>query len=102
MLQKGGNGRHLGIHLQTGGRDQQITGQQVRSWQKRNKKEGGLGMMKRILFVLVVVLAFVAAIPVQAADFPEKEVQIIIPWAPGGATDLIFRAPVSYTHLTLP
>jgi tripartite-type tricarboxylate transporter receptor subunit TctC len=54
-------------------------------------------MMKRILFVLVVVLAFVAAIPVQAADFPEKEVQIIIPWAPGGATDLVFRALAAST-----
>ena len=29
---------------------------------------------------------------VQAAEFPSKEVQIIIPWAAGGATDLIFRA----------
>jgi tripartite-type tricarboxylate transporter receptor subunit TctC len=54
-------------------------------------------MMKRILFVSVVVLAFVAAIPVQAADFPEKEVQIIIPWAPGGATDLVFRALAAST-----
>ncbi|HQK89248.1 MAG TPA: tripartite tricarboxylate transporter substrate-binding protein [Acidobacteriota bacterium] len=27
-----------------------------------------------------------------AAEFPAKEVQIIIPWAPGGATDLVFRA----------
>jgi tripartite-type tricarboxylate transporter receptor subunit TctC len=55
-------------------------------------------MMKRILFVLVVVLAFIAAIPVQAAGFPEKEVQIIIPWAPGGATDLIFRALAAATE----
>jgi tripartite-type tricarboxylate transporter receptor subunit TctC len=42
-----------------------------------------------LVFVLLV-LPFLAA-PVQAA-FPEKEVQIIIPWAPGGATDLVFRA----------
>ena len=55
-------------------------------------------MMKRILFVLVVVMAFIAAIPVQAAGFPEKEVQIIIPWAPGGATDLIFRAVAAATE----
>ena len=53
--------------------------------------------MKRILFVLVVVLAFIAAIPVQAAGFPEKEIQIIIPWAPGGATDLVFRALAAST-----
>lgn len=54
--------------------------------------------MKRILFVLVVVLAFIAAIPVQAAGFPEKEIQIIIPWAPGGATDLVFRALAASTE----
>ena len=55
-------------------------------------------MMKRILFVLVVVMAFIAAIPVQAAGFPEKEVQIIIPWAAGGATDLIFRSLAASTE----
>jgi tripartite-type tricarboxylate transporter receptor subunit TctC len=49
-------------------------------------------MMKRVLCVLVILAAFVAAAPAQAAGFPEKEVQIIIPWAPGGATDLVFRA----------
>ena len=41
-----------------------------------------------ILFFLVLSLT----LPVQAAEFPTKEVQIIIPWAAGGATDLIFRA----------
>jgi tripartite-type tricarboxylate transporter receptor subunit TctC len=55
-------------------------------------------MLKRIFCVLAVVLTFLAAIPVQAADFPEKEVQIIIPWAPGGATDLIFRALAASTE----
>jgi tripartite-type tricarboxylate transporter receptor subunit TctC len=49
-------------------------------------------MLKKMFFVLAVVLACTAPIPVQAADFPEKEVSIIIPWAPGGATDLVFRA----------
>jgi tripartite-type tricarboxylate transporter receptor subunit TctC len=32
-----------------------------------------------------------------AAEFPTKEVQIIIPWAAGGATDLIFRALAATT-----
>ena len=41
---------------------------------------------------MAVVLTCIAAVPVYAADFPEKEVSIIIPWAAGGATDLIFRA----------
>jgi len=35
--------------------------------------------------------------PGQAADFPTKEVQIIIPWAAGGATDLVFRALAAST-----
>lgn len=30
--------------------------------------------------------------PAHAQQFPAKEVQIIVPYAPGGATDLIFRA----------
>jgi len=48
-------------------------------------------MLKRLSTILIVL--FVAgSIPVQAADFPTKEVQVIIPWAAGGATDLIFRA----------
>jgi len=41
-----------------------------------------------------ILIAFLLALsmPIHAADFPTKEVQIIIPWAAGGATDLIFRA----------
>jgi tripartite-type tricarboxylate transporter receptor subunit TctC len=35
--------------------------------------------------------------PIHAAEFPTKEVQIIIPWAAGGATDLIFRALAATT-----
>jgi tripartite-type tricarboxylate transporter receptor subunit TctC len=37
------------------------------------------------------------AVPLPAAEFPTKEVQIIIPWAAGGATDLIFRALAATT-----
>ena len=55
-------------------------------------------MMKRMFCVLVVLVAFIAAAPAQSATFPEKEVQIIIPWAPGGATDLIFRALAASTE----
>ncbi len=36
-------------------------------------------------------------IPLHAAEFPTKEVQIIIPYAAGGATDLIFRALAATT-----
>jgi len=55
-------------------------------------------MLRRVFCVLAVFTMFLVAIPVQAADFPEREVQIIIPWAPGGATDLIFRALAASTE----
>src|SRR5512136_3357638 len=48
-------------------------------------------MLKKA-FMIMCVFCFMAVLPIQAADFPTKEVQIIIPWAAGGATDLIFRA----------
>lgn len=42
----------------------------------------------------MVILATVCGLagPSMAQQFPAKEVQIVIPYAPGGATDLIFRA----------
>lgn len=48
-----------------------------------------------VILGLVLALAFVAA--GQAAEFPTKEVQIVIPWAAGGATDLVFRALAAST-----
>lgn len=45
----------------------------------------------RYILSLATVLGL-AAPPLLAADFPTKEVQIIIPYAAGGATDLVFRA----------
>src|SRR5512139_4079914 len=53
-------------------------------------------MLKRILIVSLILSCFIA-MPLQAAEFPTKEVQIIIPWAAGGATDLIFRALAATT-----
>jgi tripartite-type tricarboxylate transporter receptor subunit TctC len=49
-------------------------------------------MMKRRFWLLGVLFSCLVLSPVAAADFPTKEVQILIPWAAGGATDLIFRA----------
>lgn len=54
-------------------------------------------MFKRVIPILLVILGLIAAIPIYAAEFPTKEVQIIIPWAAGGATDLIFRALAATT-----
>jgi tripartite-type tricarboxylate transporter receptor subunit TctC len=48
-------------------------------------------MLKKIIPMLLTLFVF-AVMPAQGAQFPEKEVQIIIPWSAGGATDLIFRA----------
>jgi len=45
----------------------------------------------------LVIFSLIVAIPIHAAEFPTKEVQIIIPWAAGGATDLIFRALAATT-----
>ena len=53
-------------------------------------------MFKRIISILFV-LSLILTMPIHAAEFPTKEVQIIIPWAAGGATDLIFRALAATT-----
>ena len=52
-------------------------------------------MFKKIFFILLTLA--VGAVPLYGAEFPTKEVQIIIPWAAGGATDLIFRALAATT-----
>ncbi len=53
-------------------------------------------MVKQILTILFI-LSLIGITPVQSAEFPTKEVQIIIPYAAGGATDLIFRALAATT-----
>lgn len=47
---------------------------------------------KSLRISLIALFILVMGGPLPAADFPAKEVQIIIPWSAGGATDLIFRA----------
>jgi tripartite-type tricarboxylate transporter receptor subunit TctC len=54
-------------------------------------------MSKKTLTGMFLVLVLFISVPLHAADFPAKEVQIIIPWAAGGATDLIFRALAATT-----
>lgn len=48
-------------------------------------------MAKKMVSILFV-FSLIMVMPLHGAEFPAKEVQIIIPWAAGGATDLIFRA----------
>jgi len=52
----------------------------------------------KLISVLVAVFVIAWGYPILAADFPTKEVQIIVPWAAGGATDLIFRALAAPTE----
>ncbi len=54
-------------------------------------------MLRKVIIGLFVTLVLLMSVPLQAAEFPTKEVQIIIPWAAGGATDLIFRALAATT-----
>lgn len=53
--------------------------------------------IRRLIFPLIVLSVLGTGGSVGAAEFPTKEVQIIVPWAPGGATDLIFRALAAST-----
>jgi len=55
-------------------------------------------MFKKILFTLCVTLVGVA--PVQAA-WPERTVTLIVPWAPGGSTDILARMLSDYLTRSL-
>jgi tripartite-type tricarboxylate transporter receptor subunit TctC len=59
--------------------------------------KGGRAMLRKVIIGLFVTLFLLMSVTVHAADFPTKEVQIIIPWSAGGATDLIFRALAATT-----
>jgi tripartite-type tricarboxylate transporter receptor subunit TctC len=48
--------------------------------------------MYLMLFSALLTIFLAVGSPAAAAGFPEKEIQIIVPYAAGGATDLIFRA----------
>src|SRR5512136_1752852 len=60
-------------------------------------QKGGRAMLRKVIIGLFLAFIFFMSVPAHAADFPTKEVQIIIPWAAGGATDLIFRALAATT-----
>src|SRR5512136_3416806 len=54
-------------------------------------------MLRKVIIGLFLAFVLLLNVPLQAAEFPTKEVQIIIPWAAGGATDLVFRALAAST-----
>ena len=54
-------------------------------------------MKRKIFWGIFLVFVLGGLLPLQASEFPTKEVQIVIPWAAGGATDLVFRALAATT-----
>ncbi len=48
--------------------------------------------MRRFLSILLGSLALLAAVPARAADFPSQGMRIVVPFAPGGGTDVVARA----------
>jgi len=48
-------------------------------------------MRRRFLLAGIGMVLFFYALPVVAAEFPTKPVALIVPWPPGGSTDVSFR-----------
>ena len=59
-----------------------------------------MGKMKG-LCIIVALLVIGFAVPVQAADFPTKDISGIIQWGAGGATDNVSRATTPYVEKVL-
>ncbi len=49
------------------------------------------GLMKNVFLTLVACLVLSLGAPVQAADYPDKTVQFVVPFGPGGSTDVATR-----------
>jgi len=48
-------------------------------------------MRRKFLLAGIGMVLFLYALPVVAAEFPSKPVTLIVPWPPGGSTDVSFR-----------
>ena len=48
------------------------------------------GVSRSLLVALALVLAL-ATFPVDAADYPNRPIHVVVPWPPGGPTDAVAR-----------
>jgi len=60
--------------------------------------------MNRRLLLLTAVAACVAALPAHASDYPNRAIELIVPYNAGGGTDALARAfaDVARKHLSQP
>jgi tripartite-type tricarboxylate transporter receptor subunit TctC len=54
-------------------------------------------LKKGILLLITIVVLGVFAVSLMAADFPAKPVTLIVPWTPGGSTDVCLRVLAELT-----
>ena len=54
-------------------------------------------LKKGILFLTTIMVLGVFAVSLMAADFPAKPVTLIVPWTPGGSTDVCLRVLAELT-----
>jgi tripartite-type tricarboxylate transporter receptor subunit TctC len=68
-------------------------------------KLAAVASTSRLLCVLTCVLTIGAsAVSIQAADFPTREIELVVPFSPGGSTDTVSRivGPKVADHLRVP
>ena len=65
-------------------------------------KKTGTKMAAKIFTLLFLAFASLGAFNTAYAEYPEKPIKLVIPYPPGGSTDLTARIIISAAHLYLP